>query len=424
MTVCGFAAPRATPRHYLTRDYLRGRYRITLSAPRKAYESANSAAQAWFAGMNRYPATGEILLRINTAADSLGAGTGLHIISTDGGWSFDPATAYTVSGSHTSGEPLTLSGSSYVGGYFAPAAWAFGTGGTDKRTLIGPSTTISNGGRNTVYTNGAITISGFPADLGYYDQPHGIVGFGWFGDIVQLASNNWVSCAPVIVGSNTKVTNYCIKSINQGAAWTVIGTIADQIVDEGMDEPALFQGFDGKLYCISRVGITRMAMASSADSGVTWSAATRLSPWCKAARVMKLSNNNDYALTTGYVTRATEWPGGASPVDGSVPDLAFAPATLGLFVTDDATKTTWPVVDIADHHDLFVDPSYQFNGGIYTPNPSLNPAGTDYATGYTSMVELEAGHLLISYDSASGAYGMTSRPNRVWIMDAWIRRES
>lgn len=385
--------------------YERGRFRVTVSKPRIAYTSASPSAYAWFAGMNRLT-SGAVLLRMNASADQVGIpATGKHILSYDGGQTFDPASAYTVQDSHTTAEPLVQgSDGAWRGGTFAPIN--YNRPGGDLRKVRCYYQTISADGLSWSTVANNVQINGFPADIGSYGTE---VGFSWFGDIVQISSSQWLATAIPTYVAETKVFCECIESTDQGHTWNVVGRVAGNFGDEGFSEPAMIRLINGDLMVVSRTGLNRMGRAYSSDLGRTWSAPVFISPWCKAPRIVRLSNNPDYVITTGYLTPASLWPDGTDPVTGAVPN-GYAPAQMGIYLSSDPLATTWPVVDLIAHHNALIgDSSLTYD--------SINPS-----TGYTSILEMEPGKLLISYDQAGGAYGSSTRPNRVFVVDATIGR--
>lgn len=387
---------RPNPDTFPLTPYVLGtKYRVWLSRPVIAYESANASEYAWFAGLTKFP-TGELLLRINAVADQVGIpGSGIHILSLDNGRSWPLYTKYTVNGSHTPAEPITLmSDGVYRGAVFAPVDYVFPGG--DRRKVRGPYQEISNGGRTVTLTPNGVLVQGFPSDIGNYGAE---VGFSWFGDIIQISSSQWISTAIPTYQGDTKVTCECVESTDSGHTWNVVGRVAGPVLDEGFSEPSLIRLLDGRLMCISRMGINDLARAYSNDLGRTWGSIDRISgAWAKAPRVNRLSGTNDYVLTTGFVFPASVGTG-----------VGYAKAQMGLYLSTDPTATDWRFIDLVAHHNATQDINLKFD--------QLNPS-----TGYTSICEISPNKILVSYDQAGGAYGSSTRQNRVFVVEATIER--
>jgi hypothetical protein len=79
--------------------------------------------------------------------------------------------------------------------------------------------------------------------------------------------------------SDTKYRTIWVKSIDGGANWTVVSTIAYNplIGLEGFCEPVVARCFDGSLLCVMRVGSNNpLYQCRSKDNGLTWSTAVTL----------------------------------------------------------------------------------------------------------------------------------------------------
>lgn len=385
---------RLTP----TIAYNVGNFRVTLGPPRIAYQGS-PGEYCWFSGMNKFP-SGEILLRMNAHPDTgVGDGTTRHILSLDGGFSFDVATIYDIAGGHTSNEPMYMETTGQLRG---------GDYGRFTRTSLRSFTcayqSITNGGRTYVVTPNGCTISGFTRDVG--DLSVGVPGVAWFGDIVRISDAQWLSILPTwyaTAGVNDGYyTGTIIESADRGVTWTAVGqTNAGFSYGEGYSEPTMIRLLDGRLMVVSRVGIGRLARSLSVDLGRNWtpSPSDRISPWAKAPAILRTTGTADYVITAG----------GVSASDKALnPDH---PAQLGIYVSSDPTAIEWSEVDLIDHHNALMDSTLRFD--------SLNPA-----TGYTTILELAPNRLLINYDQAGQAYGSSTRPNRVFVVDATIERLS
>lgn len=378
--------------------YTRGNFRVRLSRPRIAYQSLTTNTH--FAGLNRFP-NGTICLRVNTAVDAVGSDGGVHVISRDAGQTFDASTAYIVQGSHTSAEPLTLVGNQFVGGTFAPADFNFPGG--DRTKARCHRAVLSNDGLSYVRTPNGVTFNGFPRNIGDYDI---YPGLSWFGSIVQLSANDWRSTILPTYQGDTRCSCECFSSTDQGVTWSYIGSLPPG-PNEGVDEATMIRLPDARLMLVSRIGVNKIVRSFSSDNGVTWGALANLSPWCLAPFLFALSGSPDYVITTGHVTAATLWPDGPD-VDGAVPN-GYSPAETGLYLSSDPAALTWQPFDLIRHHNSLMPPSLRISEAY--------PAAAPSNSGYTSCVEIEPNHLLISYDRDGFVGG-----NQVFVVDAWIER--
>ena len=401
MPTYGPSFSRVTPAENPTREYVRGGFRVTLSSPRLAHETASAAEYAWFAGMHRFP-SGEILLRMNAHPDSgLGDGTTRHILSVDGGQTFDPDTIYDVTGSHTSNEPLYMEADGTLrGGDYARFSWTDEEAGL--RSVQCAYWEFTNGGRDYDETPLGCTIAGFPRDIGTIE---GAPWVFWFGEIVRVSDAQWLSVLPVKFATSGVNDGYytstIIQSADRGVTWTYVGSVnaGNGFGAEGMSEPSLQRLQDGRLMVASRVGVGRLASAFSSDLGLTWSTPARISPWFAGPR-LKATSSGVYVITTGRAP--------AENVAIPPPSPAAAQVPSGIFLSLDPEATEWTAIDLIAHHNAMMAAPHVYN------------ANGDGCTGYMSILELAPGHLLINYDDARGAYGDGSQKNRVFVVDAWI----
>lgn len=378
--------------------YRVGNFLVTLGPPRIGVEAA-PGGYAWFPGLHLFP-NGNVLMRLNVQADTnLLDGSGRHFISTDGGQTFPFATSYAVAGSHTTNEPLLMGSDGVLrGGDY----WRWTLDGT-KRIGQCAYTTIGNGGLSYSQTPLGCTLT-FPADINgnYGPDPLGGTrpGISWFGDIVRISDSQWLTVIPINYGLplTTRVYGECMESNDQGVTWHWVGRACGEYADEGCSEPTTTRLFDGRLMTAFRCRNGRLGRTFSSDLGRTWTAPEDFNPHKKAPRILKLSNNNDYVLVTGYASAAQLGP------------YPLAPAQLGLYVTTDPTVLEWPVVDLIAHHNAMMPSAYAFD----TINTSK---------GYASPLELSPGNILIAYDQSGAADGTGStRLNRTFLVNANIKR--
>jgi hypothetical protein len=180
------------------------------------------------------------------------------------------------------------------------------------------------------------------------------------------------------LSASKKWRSILLRSTDDGQTWDYVSTIAvdDSVGQEGFDEPDMVRvargPFAGRLLCVMRTGSAACPIyeAHSDDQGLTWSTPRPTDAVGVDPCLLALS---DGRLAFSWGTRLWDNSGHTATPPGQAP-------TFKLCLSDDGGEH-W-----SDPLEL----------------PQVSPTtGIGTNTGYSALVELEPGHLLMAYDIGS-----------------------
>lgn len=180
------------------------------------------------------------------------------------------------------------------------------------------------------------------------------------------------------LSASKKWRSILLRSADGGRTWDYVSTIAvdDSVGQEGFDEPAMVRlsrgPFAGRLLCLMRTGSAACPIyeAHSDDQGLTWSTPLPTHAVGVDPCLVELS---DGRLAFSWGTRLWDNSGRVAHPPGQAP-------TFKLCLSADGGEHWGEALEL----------------------PQVSPSsGMATNTGYSALVELEPGHLLMAYDSGS-----------------------
>jgi len=200
-------------------------------------------------------------------------------------------------------------------------------------------------------------------------------GPGFWRSILELDDGSLLACGVARFKSNKKYRCVCLRSTDKGKTWTVLATIAysPSVRGEGFFEPVMSRCSNGDLLCVMRTGRGLPLMQTrSTDGGKTWGPLDVLSDMSVDPDLCLMSN--------GVLACSYGRPGNR------------------IMFSVNGTGREW-----TDRLKIF---EYQL-------------WGLPWSTGYTGIVEVEPGKLLLVYDRRdpypASAVGCTTAVQGVYI---------
>ncbi len=349
---------------------------------RKPRVVAESVGFCWYPDIMQF-ASGEIMVTHSLNPDSgetLVSGEAI-LISRDGAQSWD--FAYDTMGAGGKTRVPTPGG-----GIAGPGFYMQADPPGQQRNFVLHYWRYDEGGRKLTIEPWGARVEGLPRDAGtatiWSRWCHG--GMALHGTAIEISPGAYVTTGYCVYDGDSRATTEALLSTDYGRTWRYQGTVAgpDAIADarEGFDEACMTRLANGDLMCVGRVGaMQRLARTYSSDGGKTWSKLDRL-PLGSVCPSMVTLDNGVIAVSAGR-------PG------------------LTLAFSSDPRGHEWQVFDLHNFHNASVEAPHRISLGRVLPADSphennlitqFDPDDPFQTTGYTSLLALPNGRLLVVYD--------------------------
>jgi hypothetical protein len=249
-----------------------------------------------------------------------------------------------------------------------------------------------------------LRITGLPHRPRTIDLEDGRDAFGFTGEVLKRKNGEFIG---MLYGKYIGDAYYHLVSVSSrdGKNWKYLSTIATPAIiprgwgGEGPCEASLARLKDGRLMSIFRIGSGRtFSQAWSDDDGKTWTK-PRIDAIGDASLLMK--NENVRSVQPSMVVLK----------DGTVV-LSCGRPGVSVWINEKGDGVDWKQIDISGHHNVFhPDEPHVFTDGDATKHST---------SGYTEVVILRNGDLLVIYDRLRGGWdNLTTDPkqtNSVWVV--------
>jgi len=219
-----------------------------------------------------------------------------------------------------------------------------------------------------------------------YESPGWLsAGVGGPGQSVQLENGDLVAISEGRFRGDKKDRTFVLTSADKGASWSYLSTVA---CDPEMDfhEAYMIRVPDGRLLCMLRTGSFKpMYQCWSSDQGKTWSKPVKAGVIGVCPKLLLMSNGV-VACSYGR-SRSRDTSSEAGPLQWHFP-----------------SEDVWIM--------------FSLDGGETWTNHTLIHQGP--STGYTSIIELSLGELLLTYDTLG--FGWGKRDNFIRMVKIRVER--
>jgi hypothetical protein len=254
-----------------------------------------------------------------------------------------------------------------------------------------------------------LIITGLPRPPKTIDMPDNSYSFGFNGQSVSLVDGGYLA---TLYGRYVGDTNYHLLAVasQDGQQWKYRSTLATPAIiprgsgGEGPCEAALCRLRNGQLMCIFRIASNlTYGQVWSDDDGVTWTKPGR-------------TDIGDATLTMKNADIRSVQPSLAVLESGVIVLTGGRPG-VSAWVDEQGEGKEWTHIDLSAHHNAAV-PS--------EPHVTTDGDPTKHSTtGYTEVVALDNGDLLVIYDRLRGGWDNLSadptQTNSVWVVKITVQ---